>query len=236
MLQIDTPPTPVLPGVSLAMLRAVLDQVDYGLAVVHVDTRHLVFANTHALRALANDSAQSHGLSLIQGYLCTPQRCHLEQLTRALGRARSNLRGLLNLTGGGSESTVAVMPIAGLAESALDAYPSNGSPIPCYALLLFAKQQLCDATSITLFANERGLTRAESQVLAQVCCGLRPTEIAARQGVQLCTVRSQLSSIRQKTASSSVRALVEKVSVLPPLARQLSHVFSGLNTNAAAMI
>ena len=232
----DTLPRSSRPDISLDLLRAVLDQVDYGLAVVHVDTRYLVFANAQAWRALAEDNAQPHGLRLHQGYLCTRQRSHLAQLTHALARVRSSLRGLLNLTSGGSQSTVAVMPVCGLAAS--DTHPSNGSAMPSHqhALLLFAKQQLCDATSITLFANERGLTRAESQVLAQVCCGLRPTEIAARQGVQLCTVRSQLSSIRQKTASSSVRALVEKVSVLPPLARQLSHVLSGLNTNAAAMI
>ena len=57
-----------------------------------------------------------------------------------------------------------------------------------------------------------------------VCKGLRPTEIATRHGVQVCTVRSQLRSIRQKTASDSVRELVEKVSVLPPMARHLQQL------------
>jgi hypothetical protein len=67
-----------------------------------------------------------------------------------------------------------------------------------------------------------------------VCFGFFPAEIATRQGVQLCTVRSQLSSIRQKTASSSVRALVEKISVLPPLARQPAHASADLSTTAAS--
>jgi DNA-binding CsgD family transcriptional regulator len=232
MLHIDIQSSPGLSGASLALLRAVLDQVDYGLAVVNVDTRHLVFANTQAWRTLAEDSAQPHGLRLNDGHLCTRERVHLEQLTRALARVRSSLRGLLNLTRGGSESTVAVMPVVGLSDPNTDT--SRESAMPCHALLLFAKQQLCDATSITLFANERGLTRAESQVLAQVCFGLRPAEIATRQGVQLCTVRSQLSSIRQKTASSSVRALVEKISVLPPLARQPAHASADLSTTAAS--
>ena len=73
---------------------------------------------------------------------------------------------------------------------------------------------------------ERGLTGTEGLVLAMVCKGLRPTEIAISHGVQVCTVRSQLRSIRQKTASDSVRELVEKVSVLPPMARHLQHLQS----------
>ena len=96
-----------------------------------------------------------------------------------------------------------------------------GAAVPQFALLAFAKQQLCDNTTITLFARERGLTGAEGQVLAQVCKGLRPQEIATRQGVQISTVRTQLRAIRHKTASDSVRELIEKVSVLPPLAWQM---------------
>ena len=68
------------------------------------------------------------------------------------------------------------------------------------------------------------MTGTEGLVLAMVCKGLRPSEIATSHGVQVCTVRSQLRSIRQKTASDSLRELVEKVSVLPSMARQLQHV------------
>ena len=81
---------------------------------------------------------------------------------------------------------------------------------------------------MTLFAKERGLTSAEGQVLAQVCKGLRPHEIATRHGVQVSTVRTQLRAIRQKTASDSVRDLVQKVSVLPPLALNLNGLLGGM--------
>ena len=105
---------------------------------------------------------------------------------------------------------------------------------PRYAMLVFAKQHLCDTTSITLFAHEKGLTGAEGQVLARVCEGMRPQQIAVCQGVQISTVRTQLRSIRQKTASDSVRELIEMVSVLPPLARHMQQFFEPHQASGAA--
>ncbi len=222
------------PFEELGLLHAVLNQVDYGLAVVNVDTRQLVFANAPAHSALHPASTQKTGLYMTEGCLCTRQRAHAEQLSQALTRTKAQLRGLLNLADGDSEASVAVMPLtAPTMPEAAPTHTPTGS-VPYYALLLFAKQQLCDSASITLFASERGLTRTEAQVLAQVCKGLRPSEIATHQGVQICTVRSQLRSIRQKTASDSVRELVDKVSVLPPLARQMSNAFTGFNARSMA--
>ena len=281
-------------GVALGLLHAVLNQVDYGLAVVNADTRQLVYANAPALDALNPDSPQTSGLCVVQGRVFTRQPAHAAQLALALARTKERLRGLLRLaddglrgpgtageageTGSGHgsrDSTVAVMPLfelalatiadgapasspaatpastslafvgelavpAPTARTAPTALPTSdtsapstpamaASPAPCYALLVFPKQQLCDTTTITLFARERGLTGTEGQVLALVCKGLRPSQIASNHGVQVCTVRSQLRSIRQKTASDSVRELVEKVSVLPPMARHLPQVFAALS-------
>lgn len=219
---------------AMGLLHAVLNQMDYGLAVINADTRQLLFANAPAHSALHPASTQKTGLCLMEGRLCTRQRVHAEQLTLALTRTKAQLRGLLTLAEDGGETSVAVMPLSAL--TAPDAVPggaAKGVP-PCYALLLFAKQQPCDSTSITLFAHERGLTRTEAQVLAHVCRGLRPSEIATHHGVQVSTVRSQLRSIRQKTASDSVRALVRQVSVLPPLARQLSSTLTGFDARGMA--
>ena len=278
-------------GVALGLLHAVLNQVDYGLAVVNADTRQLVYANAPALDALNPDSPQTSGLCVVQGRVFTRQPAHAAQLALALARTKERLRGLLRLaddglrgpgtageageTGSGHgsrDSTVAVMPLFELALATIaDGAPASSpaatpastslafvgelavpartaptasptsdtsapstpamaaSPAPCYALLVFPKQQLCDTTTITLFARERGLTGTEGQVLALVCKGLRPSQIASNHGVQVCTVRSQLRSIRQKTASDSVRELVEKVSVLPPMARHLPQVFAALS-------
>lgn len=222
------------PRVEPGLLHAVLNQVDYGLAVINVETRQLLFANAPAHSALHPASLQKTGLCVTEGRLCTRQRAHAEQLTLALTRAKAQLRGLLSLSDGGSQTSVAVMPLSAMEMPGVHASDGATVSAPCYALLLFAKQQLCDSTSVTLFARERGLTRAEAQVLAQVCQGLRPSEIATHHGVQLCTVRSQLRSIRQKTASDSVRELVEQVSVLPPLARHLSSALTGFSSPTMA--
>ncbi len=201
------------PALGLNLLQAVLNQVDYGLAVVATDSHELLFANAPALAALQADPAISSGLCLANGKLLPRKPADTTQLNLALQRTKVGQRALLQLAPADTAaSAIAVMPISK----------------PGYALLAFAKQQLCDTTTVTLFAKERGLTSAEGQVLAQVCRGLRPHEIATRHGVQVSTVRTQLRAIRQKTASDSVRDLVQKVSVLPPLALNLNGLLGGM--------
>ena len=230
-------------GVALGLLHAVLNQVDYGLAVVNADTRQLLYANALAMDAMRPDNGQRLGLRVVQGQVCARQPAHAAQLALALARTKARLRGLLRLAddhltavnnssrSSSDDSTVAVMPLFDLAQpmaaaarvAGLNSATATDSAEPSYALLVFPKRQLCDTTTITLFARERGLTGTEGLVLAMVCKGLRPSEIATSHGVQVCTVRSQLRSIRHKTASDSMRELVEKVSVLPPMAHQLHH-------------
>ena len=233
----------------LGLLLAVLNQVDYGMAVVQADTGQLVYANRLAQSALHPASTQPTGLTVANGRVCARQSGHDQELAHALARSKARLRGLLSLVGGASETTVAVVPLdipmdmpwdAQASHTTAATAPSSSSiissnpPQPQYAMLVFAKQRLCDTTSITLFAHEKGLTGAEGQVLARVCEGMRPQQIAVRQGVQISTVRTQLRSIRQKTASDSVRELVDMVSVLPPLARHMQQYFEPQRAVGAA--
>lgn len=208
-------------SIELALLRAALNQVDYGLAVIAIDTRQVVFMNAPAAAALQADSPQKNGLFVQDGQLRPRRLADVEPLHLTLQTTKVGQRGLLKFKGRegahGADSSVAVMPLSA----------------PGYALLAFSKQQVCDATTVTLFARERGLTGAEGQVLAQVCRGLRPQQIATQHGVQVSTVRTQLRSIRQKTASDSVRELVQKVSVLPPLALHLPDFLDVLAPHAS---
>jgi DNA-binding CsgD family transcriptional regulator len=191
-----------------ALLTAALDQVAYGLALVHIDTRQIRFANGLARESLQAPGNESTGLCNTLGHLATVQRCHSAQLDRALQRAKVGVRGLVSLGAEGAAPSVAVVPLA--------TPTANG-----HALLVFSKRQLCDSSTVALFARERGLTGAEGNVLAAVCTGLRPREIAERHGVQISTVRSQLRSIRLKTRCETIRQLVETISVLPPTTRHL---------------
>lgn len=209
----------------LDMLRMALNQVDYGLVVVDADTGAVQFANAlgrDALERAPRDPGtlrNDTGLRLVRGRVvtCCPEDADL--LLRTLARTRAGLRGLLNLGGGAQSAAVAVVP---LAAPSISSQAGSTGDAPSLALLVIAKQHLCDDSTMALFARERGLTSAEGQVLAQVCRGLRPAQIADHQGVQISTVRTQLRAIRAKTCCETIRELVQKVSVLPPMARHLT--------------
>lgn len=199
------------PSDTLILMQCVLEQMDYGLALVHMATRQIRFANRLAHDGLNGPGSLRSGLCVVDGRLNTLLRTDTPQLDHALVRAQTGVRALISLGGEDCTTSVALVPL-------------NAPGAAPYALLVFAKQQLCDSSTMALFARERGLTSAESNVLASVCSGMRPTEIATHHGVQISTVRSQLRSIRIKTRCDTIRQLVETVSILPPMARHMAAV------------
>jgi len=199
------------PSDTLALMQCVLEQIDYGLALVHMASRQIRFANRLALDGLEGPGNLRSGLCVVRGQLTTRLRTDAPQLEHALLHAQTGVRALICLGGGGCAASMALVPLT----------PSG---VASHALLVFAKQQLCDSSTMALYARERGLTSAESNVLASVCRGMRPTEIAAHHGVQISTVRSQLRSIRIKIRCDTIRQLVETVSILPPMARHMAAV------------
>lgn len=225
-----SPSTHPLEPSELNLLRMALNQMDYGLVVIDCDSAMVQFANAlgHAALLECPDGSgalgRGSGLRLLHGRVMAQRPSDNETLRRTLERARAGLRGFLCLGESAQSSAIAVLPLIGQRSVAdKQAHGTLGSALPpAYALLVFAKQQLCDDSTMALFARERGLTSAEGQVLAQVCKGLRPAQIAHNHGVRISTVRTQLRSIRMKTCCETIRDLVQKVSVLPPMARQLS--------------
>lgn len=194
---------------AVATLRCIIEHVDYGLALIAIDSRRLRLANSHALHAMGAESGHSSGLSVVAGELCAISAHGERAFERSLTLARTGVRDLLNVDKVAGCTTVAVVPLA-------------GPQVDGHALLIFAKPRLCDASTLALFARSCDLTAAESNVLAAVCEGKRPHEVAQQHGVQVSTVRSQLLSIRHKTRSGSIRELVQTVSLLPPMARHLT--------------
>ena len=88
----------------LGLLQAVLEQVDYGLAVVNVDTRELLFANAPARAALHPASELDTDFWLAGGKLCARRQSNTEPLLSALTGTKTGQRALLN--------SVAIMPLA----------------------------------------------------------------------------------------------------------------------------
>lgn len=191
----------------LVLLATVIDELDYGLLVVRHDGR-LVHAN-HAGR---QHCADPNGALALQ----PPQRVQARrpddqpELARALDQAaRLRLRCMLRLGGKTGPETIAIVPLSGQDDA---------------VLVVFGRRQVCEMLSIEHFSHAHGLTHAESMVLAALCDGDDPADVARRYGVALSTVRTQIASIRQKTGATSLRALVHQVALLPPIVSALSHV------------
>jgi DNA-binding CsgD family transcriptional regulator len=180
-------------------LVAALDAIDYGLIVLDAPSARLAHANR-----LACDECGPGGALTIDGdrVRARDRECQ-RMLERALALAARDRRSLLALQGDAHTTHVAVIPL-----------PAEGAP---RALLLLGKRQLCESLSVGFYARLYALTPTEDAVLKSLCQGLKPTEIAARSGVAISTVRTQLSSIRLKTCTDSIRELVKKVSTLPPI-------------------
>ncbi len=189
---------------SVALPSQAFDEIDYGLLIVRPDGL-LVQANQTGRRHCTQPQG---ALQLRDGLLHARLPQDEAELLRALAQAaHQGLRRLLGLGGTEQPETVAVVPLPGQ-----DA-----------ALVVFGRRQVCELLSIEHFARLHGLTHAESMVLAALCDGEDPAGIARRFGVALSTVCTQISSIRQKTRSSSLRALVRQVALLPPIVSVLSH-------------
>jgi len=180
-------------------LARLLDVVDYGMLLV-LDDGCVVFANRVA-RAEMNDE---HPLQLLGRDLRARCPRDVVSLHNALaGALRRGVQALLKLGGAGQGIHIAVVPMADAGEPA--------------AAIVFGKRRVCEELSIDAFARHHGLTLAEARVLRHLCSGERPQDIAFGLGVKLSTVRTQIGSIRAKTSSRDIGAIVQCAARLPPL-------------------
>ena len=190
-----------VPGIAASLLVRLLDEVDHGMLLVAV-CGTVRYANQSAWRDLTREGP----LCIAQGRLKARLAAHQDKLREALADAARGLRRLVSLAHQGSDFSVAVLPMA-------DADP-HAEPL---ALLTFSKRTPCEALSVDFFARSHGLTGAEARVLQACCNGEKPKEIAARTGVAISTVRTHVRSARMKTQSASLRELVRRLAVLPPI-------------------
>jgi DNA-binding CsgD family transcriptional regulator len=182
-------------------LSAALDEIDYGIVLIGADGR-VQHANQVALAEL---DAQ-HPLLLSFGELRARRGADAQALLGALHDAqRRGLRRLLTLGEGAQQVSASVVPLAA----------------PGGTLVILGKRQVSAELAVQGFARLHGLTGGEARVLAALCGGLRPAEVASAHGVALSTVRSQIGSIRLKTGAASIRDLLAQVARLPPLMGRL---------------
>jgi DNA-binding CsgD family transcriptional regulator len=185
-------------------LAALIDELAHGVVITTEEGRIL-----HANQAARHELVRAKCIALWQGGLvqaCRPE-CDSE-LQLAIARAAGGLVHLAALEGPGI--SVAVVP---LKHSAADAR----------CALVFSRASVCDPLMLGFFARRHGITPAEHQVLAGLCEGMSAPQIASQLRVAVSTIRSHVRSICAKTRASSVRDLVQRVAVLPPVAPAFPH-------------
>ncbi|MEK8030922.1 helix-turn-helix transcriptional regulator [Ideonella sp. DXS29W] len=190
------------------LLTLMLDEIDYGLLLL-ADGGRVLHANHAARSSLA---APDHPL-LLQGH---ELRARLQKdataLHQALHAAASRgLRKLLTVGEGGERAGIAVVPLLAPAGR------TEASPTVPATLLVIGRREVAGGLSVQGFAREHRLSPSEAQVLSGLCEGRSPNDIAARHGVKIATVRTQIANIRAKTGAESIRDLVQQVAVLPPM-------------------
>jgi DNA-binding CsgD family transcriptional regulator len=184
----------------LRWLAQTLDQVGRGMVLL-TDGGKVLHANRLARLSLAGEAA----VVLHEGELRTRNAKDTPRLQEALeaGEYRG-LRRMLSFGEGAQRLTVAVLPLA----------PVGGRSA---LLVSLPRPQRSEDLSLQCYARSHGLTAAETGVLEALFEGDKPLDIARRKGVQLSTVRTQISCIRHKTATRSIRELLGTVAALPPM-------------------
>jgi DNA-binding CsgD family transcriptional regulator len=193
-------------GLHWRWLALMLDEIDHGMVLL-LDGHHVVHANHVATGELDSE----HPLQLLGRELRARHSADVAPLHDALTAARRGLRRLITLGHDKQAVSIAVVPLGG----------GSGSDDHSGTLLVFGKRRSCQALSVQAYARGQGLTRAETAVLQLLCEGAEPQDIARRHDVAISTVRTQISCIRAKTGSASIRDLTQRVAMLPPLVSAL---------------
>jgi DNA-binding CsgD family transcriptional regulator len=186
-------------------LALMLDEIDYGMVLLS-EAGQVLHVNHAAKAELDGD----HPLQLQGRELRARLPQDVAPLGDALQAAQRGLRRLLTLGEREGPLSLAVVPLGALATGAGQA-----------TLLLLGKRRVCERLSVQWFARTHALTPAETRVLEALCQGMEPREVAEQNGVGLATVRTQIGSIRAKTGTDSIRDLVRRVAVLPPMVSSL---------------
>ena len=190
-------------GVTALLARA-FDEIDYGLLLLADDG-----AVMHINHAARTEIDAGYPLQLRGDRLHARHPADVCELDSALAGARRGLRKLLSLGEARKRVGISIVPLGGR---------GDGGRV---TLLLMGKRTVCEQLSVQWFARTYGLTPTETRVLEALCEGDDPREVAARHAVGMTTVRSQIRSIRLKTGAESIRELVRRVAVLPPMRNAL---------------
>lgn len=187
-------------SLSSRWLSLVLEEFDHGVLLLDA-TGRVLHSNLAAQRALD----EHHPLVIRNRQLRAADPCNELELLDALQSAeRLGRRCLLRLGSDEHRANIVIVPL-------------NRNVSQAAVLLVLERRQLCGDLAAQFFALRHGLTPAETEVLKALSAGARPNDVAARQGVAISTVRTQIQSIRAKSGADSISELLRQLALLPPL-------------------
>lgn len=187
------------------MLARVLDEIDHGLLLVDL-TGRLLHANHPARRELA----AARALRSVGGMLCAGTPEWQARIRQALKDAEHDCRTIVELDHASEPLSLAFIPLGAGPGGAVDT-----------VLIMCSRRPGVEMLTVQMFAHAKRLTKAEQNVLAQLCAGHGAEEIACLQGICLSTVRTHIKNVRQKTGSGSIREIVHRVSRMPQIVSAL---------------
>lgn len=192
-------------GLAGLLMRA-LDEVDYAMMLF----KHSLTPSysNHLARVMLGRGDQ---LFLEQGRIKTRVAARQLELEAGFIRAAQGIRCLLHIAspdGQDSSAGLALVPMGHPAE-----WAGRGVPV----LLIACRPSLCAPLSLRFFAQIYGLTRTEEAVLADLVQGQEVEDIARQRNMAIATARSHVKQLRLKTRSGSMRELLNRLAVLPPV-------------------
>jgi len=178
-----------------------LEEIDYGLILVRPDcTLH------HANHLARHELSRARFLRVAGERVVGQTPTQSDEILRAVTAAAQGRRQMLMLRSDHDTLAVACVPL-------FQPYEGTGGSV----LLMLGRQPGIQNLNVTFFSRTHGLTPTEEAVLRALCEGLEVQDIAEAHGVSVCTVRTQVRSLRLKTGIGSMRLLVQRVASLPPM-------------------
>lgn len=183
------------------LAEAIIEEFDYGVLLLD-DAGELVSANSIGMAALRDGWA----LTLRGRQVAASASSDAIRWLGLRNRAAKGMRGMDLFGQTDDRIAIAVAPIR-----------TSGRPQSAAIIVTMGRRSACDRFSLESFARLHRLTAAEQRVLEGIVAGIPPVKIAARHGVSVSTIRTQIGHLLQKSGCSSMRMLLSEVARLPPL-------------------
>ena len=182
-----------------ALIRPLIDQIEHPLIVCDSLGRPILMNN-----AAQGELSRGERLRMDAGLL----KARDDAQTRLLGLAIRHAvvdgrRQMLALGAQREHSYALVMPLA------------TGDADAEFALVMLGSRHVCSELALQMFATLHALTPCERRVLKGLVAGHRPNTLAEELGVEISTVRTQISAIRSKIGVNSIDDLLRLTARLP---------------------